>query len=134
MANSTQSSSGKAAPETQFRPTSDAGETLWIVEAIVDERGPRQEGDYLIKWAGTNPETGKAWEPSWEPKGNCMDACIQEWKEKKRNDPLIVGREGEKLARRQKEALRKEKRKRNRSSVSARPRKRGKGTPGSTSH
>jgi hypothetical protein len=82
--------------ETQFIP--DDGAQMWEAICILDEIGPRGgAGKYLIKWAGTDPATGEAWDPSWEPKGGASQDLIQEWKEKKEEDPTIVGKEGARL-------------------------------------
>jgi hypothetical protein len=83
-------------PETQFIP--DDGAQMWEAVCILDEIGPRGgAGNYLIKWAGKNPATGEPWDPSWEPKGGATQDLIQEWKEKKEQDPTIVGKEGARL-------------------------------------
>ncbi|KZV78108.1 hypothetical protein EXIGLDRAFT_634587 [Exidia glandulosa HHB12029] len=34
---------------------------LWDAIEILDERGR----EYLINWDGTDPATGKQWEPTW---------------------------------------------------------------------
>jgi hypothetical protein len=61
---------------TQFEPGSDDNETLWSVLEIVKEDKRR----YLVKWEGTDPDTGKPWDPSWVPKTDCTDDLIYEWK------------------------------------------------------
>ena len=43
---------------------------LHKVEALVQRRKSRRVGggfEILVKWAGTDESTGKAWEMSWEP-------------------------------------------------------------------
>jgi hypothetical protein len=66
-------------PETQFIPQSDDEETLWNVECILQER----KGEYLVRWEGTDPVTGKPWPPSWVVKHDCTDDLIGEWKKEK---------------------------------------------------
>jgi len=41
-------------------------DTDWISDCeIIGERTHRGKKEYLIKWAGTDPDTGKPWDPSW---------------------------------------------------------------------
>ncbi|CAG8673879.1 5326_t:CDS:2, partial [Acaulospora colombiana] len=69
---------------TQFEThTSDDSQSLWPVNRILRE----SRSKYEVEWAGLDPETGKPWKPSWIPKEDCSDACIQDWKEEKRNEP-----------------------------------------------
>ncbi|ADV20095.1 hypothetical protein I305_01268 [Cryptococcus gattii E566] len=100
-------------PSTQFIPEANDADNLYEAVEIMDERGPPVEGEYLIKWSGTD-EYGRPWKPSWEKKSGCTDALIMEWKEKKRRHPTIVGKEGEKLKRldKQEKAPKTKKRKR----------------------
>ncbi|KAF9814499.1 hypothetical protein IEO21_05050 [Rhodonia placenta] len=63
---------------TQFIPQEDDEETLWDVIEILAERANR----YQVKWAGTDPATGKPWAPSWVPKHDCTDQLIHDWKVK----------------------------------------------------
>ncbi|CAG8638933.1 5455_t:CDS:2, partial [Acaulospora colombiana] len=66
---------------THFEPhTSDDSQSLWPVNRILRE----SRSKYEVEWAGLDPETGKPWKPSWIPKEDCSDACIQDWKEEKR--------------------------------------------------
>lgn len=83
-------------PQTQF-DTQDSGD-LWEAITILDERGESGSGHYLIQWAGEDPDTGEAWEPTWERRKNVTPALAAEWKQKKRNDPSIIGVEGKRLA------------------------------------
>ncbi|KAL0250712.1 hypothetical protein I308_102895 [Cryptococcus tetragattii IND107] len=100
-------------PSTQFIPEANDADNLYEAVEIMDERGPPVDGEYLIKWSGTD-EYGRPWKPSWEKKSGCTDALIMEWKEKKRRHPTIVGKEGEKLKRldKQEKAPKTKKRKR----------------------
>lgn len=83
-------------PSTQFIPEANDADNLYEAVEIMDERGAPVDGEYLIKWSGTD-KYGRPWKPSWEKKSGCTDALIMEWKEKKRRHPTIVGKEGEKL-------------------------------------
>jgi len=38
--------------------------------------------DYLVKWDGVDPETGRAWEPSWTRKSEVTDDLIEAWEAK----------------------------------------------------
>jgi hypothetical protein len=104
---------------TQFEPGGDSDRELWAATTILDERkrkkGVRTVGEYLVDWEGTDPETGKRWEPSWEPKKDCTNVLIQEWKSKKKADPEIEGRYT-----REQEALKKADRKTSRRKSSSR--------------
>ncbi|WWC89509.1 uncharacterized protein L201_004433 [Kwoniella dendrophila CBS 6074] len=71
--------------ETQFISQSDDADNLWEVSEILDERGARATGDYLVQWKGFDPETGKPWEPSWTKKEGCTPNLIRDWKIKKAN-------------------------------------------------
>ncbi|ORY32586.1 hypothetical protein BCR39DRAFT_586920 [Naematelia encephala] len=78
--------------ETQFDP-SGSGE-IWTVICILDERGQRNSGEYLVQWDGLDPETGKLWEATWERRRNCKADSIKDWKDRKAANPSIVGMEG----------------------------------------
>ncbi|KAF8132722.1 hypothetical protein K438DRAFT_1641956 [Mycena galopus ATCC 62051] len=47
---------------------------------IIGEWGLR----YQIQWAGTDPNTGKPWEPSWTSKSSMAKDLVAVWKEKLR--------------------------------------------------
>jgi hypothetical protein len=83
--------------ETQFIQESDDSQNLWEAECILDERGQPIKGQYLIKWKGLDPSTGEVWEPTWEKKTGCTSDLIDEWKEKKKDDPDIVGKAGKEI-------------------------------------
>jgi hypothetical protein len=92
--------------ETQFRSQGeDSDDQLWEAECILDERGPPVKGEYLVQWVGNDPSTGERWEPSWEARTGVTSDLAIEWKAKKKQDPSIVGVEGEKLAAAQKAKL-----------------------------
>ncbi|KAH7396167.1 hypothetical protein BKA66DRAFT_454590 [Pyrenochaeta sp. MPI-SDFR-AT-0127] len=50
---------------------------------ILRERFHRGELQYQIKWEGTDSNTGKAWEHTWEPSENANEALVATWKEEK---------------------------------------------------
>jgi hypothetical protein len=78
---------------THFEPhTSDDSQSLWPVNRILRE----SRSKYEVEWAGIDPETGKPWKPSWIPKEDCSDACIQDWKAEKRRLREIKKRRVEK--------------------------------------
>lgn len=91
------------APPAETQYVEVEGETLYDVEDILDERTSRGVGQYLVQWEGIDPATGKAWDPTWEPKTSCSDQLIADWKAKKRKDPRIVGRWTRKMQQRLKE-------------------------------
>lgn len=66
--------------ESHFVPRSDDDEVLWTVQEITAERGKQ----YRVKWAGTDPATGKPWAQSWVAKHDCTDDLVVEWKAKKK--------------------------------------------------
>ncbi|KAA1128805.1 hypothetical protein PGTUg99_022012 [Puccinia graminis f. sp. tritici] len=59
---------------------SSSQETEWEAIEILKERG----GKYYIRWAGIDPETNKAWKPTWEPKRMANELLVDDWKEKKK--------------------------------------------------
>merc|ERR1712227_109077 len=43
-------------------------ETEYVVEALIKYRKTKKNGaEYLVRWEGIDPDTGKPWEPTWEP-------------------------------------------------------------------
>lgn len=95
--------SPQAIQETQYVSQSDDSQNLWEAEQILDERGPKVTGDYLIRWAGIDTVTKRAYEPSWERKTGCSDDLIKEWKEMKDTNPTIVGKAGMELQKKRSE-------------------------------
>lgn len=53
--------------------------TFYAAKAILKETEVR----YLIAWKGVNPETGRAWEPTWEPKRFANDELLAAWVRKR---------------------------------------------------
>ena len=59
----------RSSPATSRRKTdkipdphdSSSQEAYWEAVEILDQKGDQ----FLVSWAGTNPETGKQWEPTW---------------------------------------------------------------------
>jgi hypothetical protein len=84
-------------PSTQFDRILGNDEELYSAVCILDERMKSSSsggttGEFLVKWRGIDPDTGKRWKPTWVTKTGCTDPLIQEWKQKKRQDPTIVGK------------------------------------------
>ncbi|KAF9500273.1 hypothetical protein BDN71DRAFT_1194826 [Pleurotus eryngii] len=65
--------------EVQFVEQSGDEENLWEVLEITAERS----NSYRVKWAGTDPTTGKPWQQSWVPKHDCTPELVSSWKRKK---------------------------------------------------
>jgi hypothetical protein len=63
---------------------------MWEAEAILDEDPGKKK--FLLKWAGVDPHTGEPWAHSWEDKNGVTQNLIDEWKAKKKRDPLLVGK------------------------------------------
>lgn len=59
---------------------------LWAADCILDEHVVRGVRKYYIQWKGINPDTGKAWEPSWEPAENANDLLVAYWEQEKARD------------------------------------------------
>ena len=51
----------------------------WPALEILNER----KYDYLVNWDGIDPETGKAWTPSWTRKTEVTEDLIEVWEAKK---------------------------------------------------
>ncbi|KAI9722949.1 MAG: hypothetical protein M1812_001398 [Candelaria pacifica] len=67
-----------------------ADEFSWALRDIIDENRTY----YKIDWEGIDPETGRRYEPSWEPKGNANRDAIEDWEEKKREKAAHNAAEG----------------------------------------
>ncbi|KAF7419244.1 hypothetical protein PC9H_001831 [Pleurotus ostreatus] len=67
--------------EVQFVEQSGDEENLWEVLEITAERS----NSYRVKWAGTDPSTGKPWQQSWVPKHDCTPELVSSWRQKKRS-------------------------------------------------
>jgi hypothetical protein len=61
---------------TQFVPQDGDEEALWEVIEITAEKPTK----YKVKWAGTDPATGKPWPESWVLKHDCTDKLVRSWK------------------------------------------------------
>ncbi|KAK4686752.1 hypothetical protein P7C73_g3375, partial [Tremellales sp. Uapishka_1] len=82
-------------PETQFIELSDDSQNLWNADKILDQRGPTATGEYLIQWLDIDPKTNKKYESTWEKKSGCTKELVDEWKERIKKDPSLVGRYAE---------------------------------------
>ena len=78
--------------ETQYVSQSGDSQNLWEADCILDERGPAATGSYLVKWKGTDPDTGEIYKPTWEKKSGCTPDLIRDWKKLKKADPSVVGK------------------------------------------
>lgn len=125
-------SSSAPEPETQHARESDPDpDELWEAECILDEKGPPRTGAYLVKWSGIDPATNEPYEHSWEPRSNVTWSLADEWKQRKKADPSIVGVEGKKFAEQLKAKRAAEsKKKRKRESFGKRSKKRARGSTG----
>ncbi|KAM0748669.1 hypothetical protein T439DRAFT_349386 [Meredithblackwellia eburnea MCA 4105] len=65
--------------EQQEVEDSSESQKFWPAKAIINER----KKHYLLEWEGTDPATGKPWEPTWEPKENANESLRREWERKK---------------------------------------------------
>jgi hypothetical protein len=65
---------------------SNESDTLWAAECILDERVIGGIRKYQIQWQGIDPDTGKAWEPTWEPEENANDLLVADWLQEKARD------------------------------------------------
>jgi hypothetical protein len=64
-----------------------APEDLWEAEGILDERHIRGKLQYLVQWKGRDPQTGKEYEPTWEPRENCTEALVVDWARQRSQQP-----------------------------------------------
>jgi hypothetical protein len=84
----------------------DDSQNLWEAEEILDERGPPKYGEYLVRWKGSDRDSGEIWDPSWESKTGCTEGLIADWKALKKVDPGVVGRAGKEWERKWEERRR----------------------------
>ncbi|KAL1799312.1 hypothetical protein ACET3X_003349 [Alternaria dauci] len=61
-------------------------DALWAAECILDEKFIHGVRRYHIQWKGIDPDTGKAWEPTWEPEENANDDLVADWEQEKARD------------------------------------------------
>jgi hypothetical protein len=54
-------------PKQQLFASDSVGDAdgFWAVKDILDEKTERGRTSYLIQWAGIDPDTHGAWEPTW---------------------------------------------------------------------
>ncbi|KAF2852070.1 hypothetical protein T440DRAFT_467301 [Plenodomus tracheiphilus IPT5] len=74
--------------QTQTQPTQ--ADDFCPVECILDEKIERGRTVYKLQWQGVNPETGKPWDPTWEPRSNCTELLLASWEVEK----IAKGRTG----------------------------------------
>lgn len=74
--------SSSSAEETHVPESQVDDEDVYDAIAILKETKTK----YLIKWAGTDPKTGRDWEPSWEVKKNATKALQDAWAAKKKSN------------------------------------------------
>jgi len=55
------SSGSISTPKKSPLKSSNSQEGWWEADEILDQKGKR----YLVSWVGTNPETGRAYSPTW---------------------------------------------------------------------
>ncbi|KAI0067047.1 hypothetical protein BV25DRAFT_1835372 [Artomyces pyxidatus] len=67
--------------QTKFQPQSSDEDNLWEAEEILKENN---KGQYLVKWSGVDPSTGKPWKPTWQERKDCTDDLVSEWRAKQR--------------------------------------------------
>ena len=84
--------------ETEYISSSGSSQAswkTWEADCILDERGHSGgNSEYLVKWKGRNPSTGKPYEPSWEKKSGCSKGLVNHWKKSKKEHPDIIGKAG----------------------------------------
>jgi hypothetical protein len=68
-------------------------DTLWAAECILDEQVFRGVRKYYIQWKGTDPDTGKAWAPTWEPEENANELLVADWEQEKARELAQVHEE-----------------------------------------
>lgn len=55
----------------------------WSIKGILDEKKEQGHIFFLIDWVGTDPDTGKPYEQSWEKYENVTSAAITDWANRK---------------------------------------------------
>lgn len=65
--------------ENQVEVDESSEDGYWPALEILSEK----KHDYLVNWDGINPETGRAWTPSWTRKTEVTDDLIEAWEIKK---------------------------------------------------
>ena len=76
--------------EEEVEVTEPSEDGYWPALEILGER----KHDYLVNWDGIDPETGRAWTPSWTRKTEVTEDLIEAWDvkkaAKKKNNPRGV--------------------------------------------
>jgi hypothetical protein len=65
--------------EAQVEEAEPGEDGYWPALEILGER----KRDYLVNWDGIDPETGRAWAPSWTQKSEVTEDLIEVWEAKK---------------------------------------------------
>lgn len=65
--------------EAQVEEAEPGEDGYWPALEILNER----KHDYLVNWDGIDPETGRAWTPSWTRKSEVTEDLIEVWEAKK---------------------------------------------------
>lgn len=65
--------------EEQVEVAEPGEDGYWPALEILNER----KNDYLVNWDGINPETGRAWTPSWTGKSEVTEDLVEAWDAKK---------------------------------------------------
>lgn len=65
--------------EEQVEEPEPGEDGYWPALEILKER----KYTYLVEWDGINPETGKAWEPTWTMKTEVTEDLVEVWDAKK---------------------------------------------------
>lgn len=65
--------------EDQVEEAEPGEDGYWPALEILGEK----KHDYLVNWDGINPETGRAWTPSWTRKSEVTEDLIEVWEAKK---------------------------------------------------
>ncbi|GAA5889385.1 hypothetical protein JCM5296_006346 [Sporobolomyces johnsonii] len=110
-ATQTASAEEESAPAVETPATDDESLTggedsqgYWKAVEIIGETANK----YWIVWAGTDPDTGEPWKPTWEPKENATAALVSTWKTqgKLKQKEVKARRKAEKAARKAAKARR----------------------------
>lgn len=65
--------------EEQVEVAEPSEDGYWPALEILNER----RHDYLVNWDGIDPETGRAWTPSWTKKTEVTEDLVEAWEVKK---------------------------------------------------
>jgi hypothetical protein len=57
-----------------------APDDLWEAEGILEEKQKGRKVLFLVHWKGRDPQTGKEYDPTWEPEENCTKELVASWR------------------------------------------------------